>query len=224
MTIRLAALLLAGVSSVAEAQPEPEHTRGAGLRVDLEVSSVIRVTSSTQPVTSVNEARGHVSASWGFPHLRYYAALDLAVGVTVEDLGLAFDAQLLPIGLGVQLRRPERTAFVGVASGIGVRGAPSALPTAAVVPLQLVSVVRLSDKLNLIVRGRVGWFLNRTARDDGAPSATFVDEVDGMAAVQLSRFHYLEGYYLGPAYRELQGARFLGIVFGSGGGEEVTQE
>jgi hypothetical protein len=233
----LAVALLAGGSAVAAAGPCPKepcppdpsdppetYGEGGGILGSIELSSVIKVSSGAESpdVSNVNLVSAHLSLSHGFPHVRYFASLDLAIGATLADDGFAVDLQLLPIGGALQLRRPENTAFIGVATGIGVSAAPPALRTVGMIPLQLQSVVAVSEKLNVIARARVAWFLNKTSRDDGAPSVSFVDELDAVVALQFSRFHnYLEGRYVGAAYRELDGARFIGIVVGSGGGEEV---
>jgi len=132
---------------------------------------------------------------------------------------------VLPVGLGLQLGDPQHTAFIGVAAGIGASGAPNALSSAGTFPIQVASVFRLSEKLNLMSRVRAVWLINDTPRDDGARSASFCDELDGMLAIQRSRhMNYLDGYYVGLAYRELNGARFVGAVIGIGVGEEIFDE
>jgi hypothetical protein len=229
--VRWLAVAVLAVGSEALARPCPDgppcppetYSEGGGFFVGFELSSVIEVTSGAESrVTNVSLASAHFTLSHGFQHVRYFGALDVALGATLADDGFAADLAFLPIGVGLQLRRPERTAFVGVATGIGVSGAYGALPTVAVVPLQLVSLVRVSEKLNVMARARTSWFLNQTSR---AEASSLWDELDGMVAVQFSRSHnYLEGNYVGAAYRELDGARFVGLVFGTGGGEEVLLE
>ncbi len=206
------------------ALPEDHELRdGAGFQVSGELSTVFAVQHKAT-VANVTVASVHADLSTGFPHVRYFAALDLAVGLALgaDDVGLAYDAQLLPIGVGLQIRRPENTAFFGIATGIGVSGAPTALPSAAVIPVQLTGVVRLTKSINLQSRIRASWLLNRTSRSDAGSSVPGVDELDAILAVQRSDpANYIEGYYYGVAYRELEGARFVGLVFGWAGGEEL---
>jgi hypothetical protein len=203
---------------------DEEYRAGGGFFMSVELSSVAR--AATTPASSVAEVTmisAHVSLSYGYPHLRYFAALDLGAGVAFATEGFVYDVQLLPVGLGIELSRPEHTAFIGVATGIGASGAPGALPSAGMIPVQLTTMLRLTKGFNLLSRTRASRLINRTSRDDGSPTLSFADELDALLALQRSdEWNYLEGSYVGIAYRELEGARFLGVVFGKGGGEEVV--
>ena len=202
---------------------DEEYKGGGGFFVGLELSSVARAaTTQASSVAEVTMVSAHVSLSSGYPHLRYFATLDLGAGVAFATEGLAYDVQLLPLGVGIELSRPEHTAFIGVATGIGASGAPGALPSAGMIPVQVTTMVRLSKGFNMLSRTRASWLIKRTSRDDGSPTVPFADELDALLALQRSgEWNYLEGSYVGIAYRELEGARFLGVVFGKGGGEEV---
>ena len=91
------------------------------------------------------------------------------------------------------------------------------------IPVQLTTMLRLTKGFNLLSRTRASRLINRTSRDDGSPTLSFADELDALLALQRSdEWNYLEGSYGGTAYRGLGGARFLGVVFGKGGGEEVV--
>lgn len=202
---------------------DEEYKGGAGFFMSVELSSLARAASTqASSVAEVTMVAAHVSMSFGSPHVRYFAALDLGVGAAFATEGLAYDVQLLPLGVGFELSRPEHTAFIGVATGIGASGAPGALPSAGMIPVQVSTMLRLSKGFNLLSRTRVSWLLNRTSRDNGSPTVPFADELDALLALQRSgEWNYLEGSYVGIAYRELEGARFIGVVFGKGGGEEV---
>ncbi len=202
---------------------DEEYEGGAGFFMSVELSSLARAASTqASSVAEVTMVSAHVSMSFGYPHVRYFAALDLAAGAAFASEGLAYDVQLLPVGVGFELSRPEHTAFIGVATGIGASGAPGALPSAGMIPVQVTTMLRLTKGLNLMSRTRVSWLINRTSRDNGSPTASFADELDALLALQRSgEWNYLEGSYVGIAYRELEGARFVGVVFGKGGGEEV---
>lgn len=203
---------------------DEEYQTGGGFFMSVELSSAARAaTTQASSVADVTMVSAHVSLSYGYPRLRYFAALDLGVGATFATEGLAYDVQLLPLGVGIELSRPEHTAFIGVATGIGASGAPGALPSVGMLPVQVTTMLRLSKGFNLLSRTRASWLINRTSRDDGSPTLSFADELDALLAVQRSdEWNYLEGSYVGNAYRELEGARFLGVVFGKGGGEEVV--
>ena len=196
---------------------------GDGFQVSGELSTVFAARHGAS-VSNVTLASVHVDLSTGFPHLRYFGALDLAAGLAVgdADVGLAYDVQLLPIGVGLQIRRPENTAFLGIATGIGASGAQSALPSAAMIPIQLTGVFRLTERVNLQSRIRASWLLNKTSRSNGGSSVPGVDELDAILALQHSNYeNYIEGYFYGVAYRELEGGRFVGLVLGWAGGEEL---
>lgn len=202
---------------------DEEYQGGGGFFMSVELSSVGRLANTqASSVAEVTMVSAHVSFSSGYPHLRYFATLDLGAGVAFATEGLAYDVQLLPLGVGIELSRPEHTAFIGVATGIGASGAPGALPSAGMIPVQVTTMFRLSKSLNLMSRTRASWLINRTSRDNGSRTASFADELDALLALQRSgEWNYLEGSYVGIAYRELEGAHFVGIVFGKGGGEEV---
>jgi hypothetical protein len=208
--------------------PEDDHDMksGTGFQIGLDGTTVFDAHhgSPAPTIGNVSMVMAHVQASSGGPSIRYFFGFDFGIGATAADAGFGYDAQLLPFGLGLQLGTPKRTAFVGVAAGIGASGALSSLPSAAFLPVQLAGVFRLTTGSNLQLRVRDATMLNRTSRDRGAPSAPFGDELDGMIALQLSgRENYIEGYYYGVAYRELEGGRFVGVVFGWCGGEETME-
>jgi hypothetical protein len=213
--------------AVATADPDPGYTRevAGNTLASLELSAVHDVSSGIEPpIHSLSLASGHISTSYGgshHPRLRYYMSLDVALGVATHGLGFAYDAQWLPLGFATDLGTLVRPAFVAVAIGAGASGAPAALPTAGAFPIQLHSVVRVSETVSVMARARAVKLLSGTIRSHGAPSASFADELDGILAVQLGHAdNYLDANYVGLAYRELGGARFVGIVVGKAVGEE----
>lgn len=204
---------------------DEDYKDGGGFFGSLELSSVGRFAKTeASSVAEVTMVSAHLTMSYGAPRVRYFAALDLAVGAAFAEEGLAYDVQLLPIGIGFELSRPEHTVFFGFATGIGASGAPGALPSAGTLPFQMTTMLRLTKGLNLLSRTRVSKLINETSRDNGSKTLSFADELDSLIALQRSdEMNYLEGRYIGIAYRELEGARFIGIVFGTGGGEEIVQ-
>jgi hypothetical protein len=207
------------VTALAPVVATADSEQGGGFFVALEGSTVLTGRDSA-PVRDLTLVTARVGLSWGAARVRYYVSLDLGVGATVSDAGALFDAQLLPIGIGFQLGTHEHSVFVAFATGVGASGAPPALVTDGGFPFQLVAIVRPSDELNLIARARAIKLEGKTSRAGGAPTTSFGDEIDATLALQLPWGRDLAGYYFGVAYRELDRARFGGLVFGWGGGEE----
>lgn len=155
----------------------------------------------------------HVTLSRGTPHLRYVASLDAGLGFTIGGLGFAYDGDLLPAGVGLQLGTPEHIAFLGVAAGIGGSGSYDAIPAAATLPVQVTAVIRLTESYNLRARGRLSYLLTDTSRTGHEP-----DVMIGLEHFRVGNL--LFGYFLGVEYREMLGARFVGFVLGEGGGAD----
>jgi hypothetical protein len=177
----------------------------------VDVSIVGKVaTGDKQPdVSGLGLVGAHILATSGGGTARYAFALDLGIGGTADEGGVAYDLQILPVGVGLQIRRPEHTTFVGVAAGVGASGAVSSLAFAATLPVQGVAVVRLGHGYTIAARGRVSVLLNDTVRGR--------IEEDASLAVQSGTAHdYIDGDYVGVAYRHLEGAQFVGLVIGYG--------
>jgi hypothetical protein len=154
--------------------------------------------------------RGAVSPS---KTVQYRVGIDLRAGSTVLPAGFAYDVDLLPIGVGVRLGRWSR---FGVSTGGGVRGAIGSMDDGPSLVVDTGLELGLGNHVRVIARGRAAWLAGRS----GAPSADFVDELDATFAIRIGRrkvqydFPAGNGYFFGVAYREADGARFVGGVIG----------
>ena len=75
-------------------------------------------------------------------------------------------------------------------------------------------------RARVLAWGRAGWTAGSPQRHDGAPSVPFADELDAMLGLRIGH-HYEDygfptgnGYFVGVAYRELLGTRFVGLTIG----------
>jgi len=145
-----------------------------------------------------------------------HIGIDAAAGGAMNGGGFAYDVALFPAGLAIRL---GETNVIALGVGIGASGATSVLDDAMTMPLEL-NVELGSGRVRLLMRGRVSYVGYADSRQDGAPSMAFGDELDATVGIRIGR-HYDEfrlssgnGYFLGAAYRELAGTRFVGLVLG----------
>jgi hypothetical protein len=145
----------------------------------------------------------------------YHAGLVLAGGAAIDRAGFAYDVALLPLGIGVRGRRND---FIAIGTGIGAMGATGKIDDAVLWPVE--ATFEFGRAVRLLGRARIAWVAGAAGRHDGAPSLAFCDELDAMLGVRLGKayddygFPSGNGYFVGAAYRELLGARFLGVVLG----------
>jgi hypothetical protein len=157
-------------------------------------------------------ARGHL----GGEVVGYRVGIDLHAGATVPG-GFAYDCALYPMGLGVRL---GRWSTLGVISGVVAAGATHTMDDAVLLPAELSLDLALGSRLRVIARGRLGWVGAAPSRQDGAPTTPFADELDASFSIRwgdrADRYGFTSGrgYYLGVAYREAEGSRFVGVVVG----------
>jgi hypothetical protein len=145
----------------------------------------------------------------------FHAGFDLAGGSTLAHAGFAYDVALLPIGVGV---RGPRNSFIALGTGVEWMGAVGALDDATLLPVEL--TFEYGGGVRLLGRARIGWVAGADGRHDGARDLPFTDELDAMLGVRLGKayddygFPSGNGYFIGAAYRELLGARFVGVTLG----------
>lgn len=153
----------------------------------------------------------------------FHAGFDLAGGSTIASrgsaaatrAGFAYDLALLPVGIGV---RGPRNSFVALGTGVQWSGAVGSLDDATLLPLEL--TFEYGNGLRVLGRARVGWVAGADGRHDGARDLPFTDELDAMLGVRLGKayddygFPSGNGYFIGAAYRELLGARYVGVTLG----------
>jgi hypothetical protein len=156
--------------------------------------------------------RGQIGKSW----LNYRVGLDLRAGATAPG-GFAYDCDLYLAGAGILLGRWSRLGIVG---GIGAAGATGTLDDVVQLPVEASLELGIGDHVRVLARGRLAWHAAARGRSDGAPSVGFADALDASLAIRLGDrkvqygFPAGNGYYLGVAYREADGARMIGAVIG----------
>ncbi len=146
----------------------------------------------------------------------YHVGLDLAAGGSAARGGFAYDVALFPLGIAVRL---GPTSVVAFGAGVGAMGSTDgALPAAALLPLE--ANVELGEgRLRLLARARAA-YVSGALRHDGAPSVPFADELDATLGLRIGHgyhdwgFPSGNGYFGGLAYRELAGAKYVGVVVG----------
>jgi len=149
-------------------------------------------------------------ARWG-----YHAGLDLAAGSTLGGGGLAYDVALLPIGAGVRL---GRTSAIMLGTGLGAMGAVGTIDDAVTFPIELTG--EFGGGVRVLTRARISYVAAAAGRAGRAPTLSFADEAEAMLGIRIGRhdepdrFPIGNGYFAGVAYRELYGARFVGLMIG----------
>lgn len=152
----------------------------------------------------------------------YHAGFDLAAGATIRDGGFAYDVALFPVGVAV---RGGATGVFTIGAGVGAIGATGTLDDAVTVPVE--ASAEFGRGWRVIARARAAYVAGAAARQSAAPSIPFADELDAMLALRFGRrrdrarfalghgtFPMGNGYFVGAAYRELAGARLLGVTIG----------
>lgn len=181
-------------------------------------------------VADLTTLRVHALLTSGGDRVRYAYGADLGLGMTFGDTGLAFEATLFPIGLGLELGSHEHPALLTFRAGVSGSGAIGSLPSAAGFPFQLDGSIHLGTD-NVVFKLRATTLTGDSARNSGSPTlrgTSLGDELEAMIAIQAATnidkngLNFpLEGWYYGAAYRELEDAHFIGLVIGWQGGEEL---
>jgi hypothetical protein len=149
--------------------------------------------------------------------ISYHLGIDMAAGMTTgRHGGFAYDVGFLPLGIGLRL---GRSSFLTLGTGIVANGATGAIDDAVALPLD-VDLELDASRVRLIGWARASWIAGSPQRHDGSPSLPFADELDAMLGVRIG--HHYEDYgiptgngpYIGVAYKEMFGTKFLGLAFG----------
>ena len=110
--------------------------------------------------------------------------------------------------------------MIGIGTGIGAMGAVGTLDDAATFPIEAFGEFALGSRVRVLARARATYLAAARDRNRGAPSVSFVDEVDAMLAFRIGHSYHDygfpsgNGYFFGASYREMLGARFAGLVIG----------
>jgi hypothetical protein len=148
---------------------------------------------------------------WG-----YHVGIDLAAGSTLRAGGFAYDVALLPVGGGLRI---GATSAIMLGAGVGAMGAVGTLDDALTLPVELVGEFG-SGRARWLFRARISVIEAAAARKRGTTMLPFGDEAEAMIGLRLGHHHDQwqfptgNGYFGGLAYRELYGARFLGLTIG----------
>jgi len=192
----------------------------AYLHEELTIVDHVEDTMSDQPRTIDQLAlagfRLHGFVGLG-ANIGYHIGLDLLAGATMgRHGGFAYEIGFLPIGIGVRL---GTSSFLTLGTGMVANGATGALDDAIALPID-VDLELDANRLRLIAWARSSWIAGAPQRHDGAPSVPFADELDAMIGVRIGH-HYNDygfptgnGAYIGVAYKELTGTKFIGLTFG----------
>lgn len=215
--MRAAILVVLVTAGVADARPFGELQGGSWLHYELTGLHAI------EDVRGEAKAQDLVLAGFrlhGFAGMSsavgYHVGIDLAAGGTLDAGGFAYDVALFPAGISVRF---GRTGVVALGAGVGASGATGTLDDAVTLPLELNAELG-GGRLRLLARVRTSYVAGAESRQSAAPSIPFADELDATLGLRIGR-HYEDwgipsgnGYFIGAAYRELAGTRYLGLVLG----------
>lgn len=146
----------------------------------------------------------------------YHVGFDLAAGATLRGSGVAYDTAVFPVGVATRL---GATSILALGAGIGASGATGTLDDALTFPIELTGEVG-GGRVRGLVRARATYLVAARARRDGSPSLGAADELEATLGLRIGRhedayrFSSGNGYFVAAAYRELQGARFVGLTIG----------
>ena len=170
-------------------------------------------------LAGVSPARA--SPAWS-ANIGYHLGLDLAAGATIgRHGGFAYDVGFLPLGIGVRFGASPGHLTIGTGVVVERRAFPArSMSCSAVLPLD-VDLELDANRVRVIAWGRAGWTAGSPQRHDGAPSVPFADgALDAMVGVRIGH-HYRDygfptgnGGYLGVAYKEMFGTKFVGLTLG----------
>ncbi|MGE0399278.1 MAG: hypothetical protein AB7T06_21380 [Kofleriaceae bacterium] len=208
----LVIMLVLGTSGVAHAQ----MPRSFGSWMHYELSGLHAIDESMTSSTELVLAGARVGGFIGKKRVAYAASFDFAFGSTIGKSGFMYELGLLPIGMAL---RPSERSVIAFATGIAGTGAVGTLDDAVALPLELTAETTLGP-LRLLARARASFLAASDARQDGSPTFGWADEVDATFGIRIgpryNAWHLASGngYFLGATYREMEGAKFFGVVIG----------
>lgn len=205
------------VPALAEARPLSDWQGAAWGHYELSGLHDIEDTNGDRPADDLVLAGVRVHALVGQSEtVGYHVGLDFAFGSTLRGAGFAYDVALFPIGIGV---RVGGSGVIALGAGFSASGAIGTIDDAVALPLE-VSAELGGGQLRILARGRASWIAGAGSRQSAAPSIPFADELEAMIGLRIGH-HYEDhgfpagnGYFIGGAYREQAGTRFVGLVIG----------
>ena len=190
----------------------------AGAWAHYELSQVHAIDDGAMPrsVTDLTLVGFRLHGFVGRHRVGWHVGIDGAAGATEGRAGFAYDVAFLPIGVAF---RWGDTQMIGIGTGIGAMGAVGTLDDAVTFPIEAFAELALGSHVRILARARMSYLSGAGDRERGSPTISFADEVDGMLGLRIGHVYseYLpagNGYFVGAAYREMLGAKFVGLVIG----------
>jgi len=216
-------LVLIALAGVAYADDESEQETGSrsaqfGFTLLEHFADMKPVTTTTAPapdpaITQLGLVGFRVGLMASESTVSAHIAIDAAIGAQIGSHGgFAYDAAVLPLGLGLSL---GQDSFLALGTGIAAMGATGSLDDAILVPIQL--ELEYGVTYHLMLRARDSFVFGADDRKNGAPSLPIGDELEGMLGVRIGKSDISSlpmGYFLGVAYKEMQGTRYIGLALG----------
>jgi len=171
----------------------------------------------------IGDAR-HIGTLAFSTRMIYGDLVGYAFGVGFEaggtyQAGLAYGLDVMPVGGALAL---GRRGFLMLGGGAGLSGvAVDPIPFAVRFPLELRLEVEPVEGLRVMTGAEVAWTPFTSARREGAPRASFADEIRWVfllgtsANEQHGSYSAWRGYFMGLDYREIMGTPILGLVLGT---------
>ena len=145
--------------------------------------------------------------------LAWVANLELGAGL---GNGMAYGADILPVGVALTLGRARYGLAVGAGFG-GVQG--GVIPFSWRAPIEAYAMFELTSRLTVTGTARLS-YLSEGARTSGTTTDVGADELELTFGMRLDKLRKRGGWgssgYLGVVYRELMGTSFAGAALGLG--------
>lgn len=212
----VASIILAGAADPALAQHGWRFT--GDLEIDARYFRLDAPDTAAQPPDAVLAGFSIVGFA-GKKAVGYAAAFDARVGAGLDG-GFAYEFALHPVGMGITIAHVARllTTF-----GLGLDGITGHIPVGMRFPLRTTLHLELGRRVHLAGYAQTAWISFADAREDGAESAPFGDELTvggylriGKGDDQYGQMHWGNGYLVGAAYQERLGASQLMFTIGYG--------
>lgn len=221
MKSALILIALAGVAHADDEVPElalPARSAQVGVTVlqhfaDRKDVGALGTVAPDPTITQIGLFGARFSFMAGNRVVGNHVAADIAIGGQIgKHSGFAYDVGVLPLGIGVRF---GDDSFVALDTGLAAMGATGSLDDAMLLPFQL--EVEAGTTYHVMGRARVSAVFGADGRTNGAPSLPIGDELEAMLGMRIGKSENMRvpmGYFLGVAYKEMQGTRYVGLSLG----------